>query len=77
LTAPIGPTASDAAIIKRTSVLSSTTADDDDLGDDLQALEGGPIPTVPTMLEWREGGDKVYVTGTFAGWDRKFRLHRK
>jgi len=62
---------------RRSSVLSSTTVDDDDLGDDLETLEGGPHPPVPTMIEWREGGDKVYVTGTFAGWDRKFRLQRK
>jgi len=62
---------------RRSSVLSSTTLDDDDLGDDLGSLEGGPHVPVPTLLEWTEGGDKVYVTGTFAGWDRKFRLHKK
>ncbi|KAK0739677.1 hypothetical protein B0T21DRAFT_284672 [Apiosordaria backusii] len=32
-------------------------------------------PTVPTRLEWRRGGDKVYVTGTIFQWNRKTRLH--
>jgi hypothetical protein len=63
---------------RRTSVLSGTTVEDDDLGDDVASLEPwGGAPTVPTLLEWREDGEKVYVTGTFAGWDKKFRLHRK
>ncbi|KAK4148220.1 5'-AMP-activated protein kinase beta subunit, interation domain-containing protein [Dichotomopilus funicola] len=31
-------------------------------------------PTVPTRLEWRHGGDKVYVTGTIFQWNRKTRL---
>jgi hypothetical protein len=61
---------------RRSSVLSSTTDADDDLGD-LDTVAGGLHPPVPTLIEWREGGEKVYVTGTFAGWDRKFRLHKK
>jgi hypothetical protein len=32
-------------------------------------------PTVPTTLEWRHGGEKVYVTGTIFQWNRKTRLH--
>ncbi|KAK3308207.1 carbohydrate-binding module family 48 protein [Chaetomium strumarium] len=32
-------------------------------------------PTVPTRLEWRHGGDKVYLTGTIFQWNRKTRLH--
>lgn len=32
-------------------------------------------PTVPTRLEWRHGGDKVYITGTIFQWNRKTRLH--
>lgn len=74
---PIEPLEGVPGLPRRSSVLSSTTLDDDDLGDDLGSLEGGPHVPVPTLLEWREGGDKVYVTGTFAGWDRKFRLHKK
>jgi hypothetical protein len=74
---PIEPLEELPGLPRRSSVLSSTTLDDDDLGDDLGSLEGGPHVPVPTLLEWREAGDKVYVTGTFAGWDRKFRLHKK
>lgn len=74
---PIEPLEELPGLPRRSSVLSSTTLDDDDLGDDLGSLEGGPHVPVPTLLEWRESGDKVYVTGTFAGWDRKFRLHKK
>ncbi|AEO63264.1 carbohydrate-binding module family 48 protein [Thermothielavioides terrestris NRRL 8126] len=32
-------------------------------------------PTVPTSLEWRHGGEKIYVTGTIFQWNRKTRLH--
>ncbi|QDS70458.1 hypothetical protein FKW77_009925 [Venturia effusa] len=73
---PIEPLDDIAGLPRRSSVLSSTTLDDDDLGDDLGSLEDGPHIPVPTLLEWREPGEKVYVTGTFAGWDRKFRLHK-
>ncbi|KAF2434901.1 AMPKBI-domain-containing protein [Tothia fuscella] len=59
---------------KRSSLLSNIAADEDDLGDDVDILAGGLHPPVPTLIEWREAGNKVYVTGTFAGWDRKFRL---
>ena len=68
----------DGTLPRRTSVLSSTTLDDDELGDELQAY---PLDetrtTVPTLIEWKQGGDKVYVTGTFAAWQRKFRLQKQ
>ncbi|KIW09373.1 uncharacterized protein PV09_00269 [Verruconis gallopava] len=77
ISAPIGPIEGEIALPRRASVLSSTTVDDDDLGDDVNSLEPwNGATTVPTLLEWREEGEKVYVTGTFAGWDKKFRLHR-
>ncbi|KAI9847808.1 MAG: hypothetical protein M1837_001701 [Sclerophora amabilis] len=65
-------------IPRKTSGLSTTTVDDDDLGEDLQPynVEGTPRMTVPTLVEWKQKGEKVYVTGTFANWNRKFRLHR-
>ena len=68
-----------ATIPRPNSVLSSTTADDDDIGDELHAysVDGEMRKTVPIVLEWKQPGEKVYVTGTVAGWDRKFRLHRK
>lgn len=63
---------------RRSSVLSSTTLDDDELGDELQAYPlDGTRTTVPTRIEWRQGGEKVYVTGTFAAWQRKFRLQKE
>lgn len=67
----------DADIPRRTSMLSSTTADDDDLGEDFSAHDVADGPRVEKLIEWKQGGDKVYVTGTFANWNRKFRLHKK
>lgn len=69
----------EAGLPRRSSLLSSTTADDDDVGDELQAygVDPGVKRAVPTLVEWKGQGDKVYVTGTFAGWNKKFRLHRK
>ncbi|RDW83912.1 putative Snf1 kinase complex beta-subunit Gal83 [Aspergillus mulundensis] len=37
---------------------------------------GGVGIPVPTLIEWTSGGNKVYVTGTFVNWEKKFRLHR-
>ncbi len=66
------------SVPRRSSVLSSTTVDEDELGDELQAYPlDGTRKTVPTLIEWKQGGDKVYVTGTFAAWQRKFRLQRE
>jgi hypothetical protein len=79
ISSPIGPIGGEiSSLPRRISVLSSTTADDEDLGDDVNSLEAwGGAQTVPTLLEWREDGEKVYVTGTMVGWDKKFRLNRK
>lgn len=62
----------------RVATVSNTTLDEEDVGDELQ-----PYPpadsrkTVPTLIEWKQGGNKVYVTGTFASWSRKFRMTRE
>ncbi|KAI9786871.1 MAG: hypothetical protein M1839_005102 [Geoglossum umbratile] len=66
------------ALPRRTSVLSSTTVDEDEVVDDLgqYSIYGGVRKTIPTPIEWKQGGNKVYVTGTFTGWNRKFRLHK-
>ena len=63
---------------KRTSILSNTTLDEDEADDDLQAY-GNVVTgrTVPTTIEWNHGGDRIYVTGSFAGWEKKHRMHRK
>ncbi|KAL0262160.1 galactose metabolism-related protein [Diplodia seriata] len=76
LTAPIDPESIDGVLPRRTSVLSSTTADEDEVVDDNFDTEGGLRPAVPTVVEWLGPGEKVYVTGTFAGWNKKFRLHK-
>ncbi|KAF1947135.1 AMPKBI-domain-containing protein [Clathrospora elynae] len=62
------------ALPRRSSMLSTTTADDEDLGDEFKQPTTGR-PTVPTLIEWEGPGERVYVTGTFAGWNRKYRLH--
>ena len=38
--------------------------------------DGTPLGVVPTLFEWTDGGEKIYVTGTFANWNRKYRLHK-
>lgn len=74
LSSPIDHGEVEGALPKRSSMLSTTTADDDDLGDEFKPNTGRP--TVPTLIEWEGPGERVYVTGTFAGWNRKYRLHR-
>lgn len=79
---PIEPIEGDPEGTKRTrSMLSGTTVDEDEADDEAPAGAGLAAdaigPTVPTIIEWRHGGEKVYVTGTFAGWDRKYRLHKE
>jgi hypothetical protein len=58
------------------SMLSSTTVDDEELGDEFKG-PGTGRPTVPTLIEWEGPEERVYVTGTFAGWNRKYKLHKK
>ena len=62
---------SDPNLPRRTSNLSQVTLDDDD-NEELRVDK--TLPTVPTRLEWRRGGEKVYVTGTIFQWNRKTRL---
>lgn len=60
------------------SMLSSTTLDDDEVADiETFTLESDPYSQkVLTTLEWRGDGRSVYVTGTFAHWERKFRMQK-
>ena len=69
----------DGPLPRQTSAVSSTTIEDDELGDELRPYpyEAPPRGTVPTILEWKQGGERVYVTGTFTGWSRKFRMNRE
>ncbi|KAF4547172.1 SNF1 protein kinase subunit beta-3 [Elsinoe fawcettii] len=67
----------EAAVNRRTSVVSSNQDEDDD-DDEYEYEESDPnAPTAPYTVEWKRAkpGDKVYVTGSFANWNKKFRLH--
>lgn len=58
---------------RRSSGLSS--ASDIDKDDDIEELRPHKNrPTVPLKLEWRQGGNKVYVTGTIFQWNRKTKM---
>lgn len=72
---PIHENEAEGMLPRRSSMLSTTTADDEDLGEEFKGPSTGR-PTVPTLIEWEGPGERVYVTGTFAGWNRKYKLHR-
>lgn len=58
--------------------VSSATAEGDELGDELQPYTASGVgKAVPTVIEWSASGQKVYVTGTFVNWEKKFKLHRR
>lgn len=64
---------------RRSSVLSSTTMDEEETDNDAYtatADQNSVAPSVPTVVEWHGPGNKIFVTGTFVQWDRKFKLHR-
>lgn len=56
----------------------SVPVDEDEGAEDLQPYTpSGVGKPVATVIEWASHGDKVYVTGTFVNWEKKFRLHRR
>ncbi|KAI5918049.1 carbohydrate-binding module family 48 protein [Camillea tinctor] len=55
---------------RRSSGLSNATDEDD--AEELRVDK--TRPTIPTRVEWLQGGQKVYVTGTPFQWGRKQRL---
>lgn len=63
---------------RKDSMLSATTQDDEEVGE-LQpyAVDTSGAKLVAIPIIWRHGGDKVFVTGTFANWQRKFKLHKR
>ena len=61
----------DEALPRQQSAVSNTTVDEDE--EELAVDQ--TKATVPTVLEWSEGGGKVYVTGTIFQWNKKHRLH--
>lgn len=62
-----------------TSHLSAASINDDEAADELRDDTVDSLgKSVATRIEWRgPPAEKVYVTGTFVNWERKFRLHRK
>ncbi|KAK5017026.1 galactose metabolism- protein, partial [Cryomyces antarcticus] len=69
----------DGPLPRRSSVLSATTLDEDEV-DELDIADDQLGPTAPTVIEWKGPGSSVFVSGTFAGvggWSRKLRLHKK
>ena len=68
----------DGALPRQSSAISNTTIEDDEIGNDIlqdqpERVEG----YVPTLVTWKQGGEKVYVTGTFARWSTKIRMHKE
>lgn len=59
-------------LTRKSSGLSAGTADEDE-AEELRVDKTRPV--VPTKLEWKRGGDKIYVTGSIFQWNRKHRLH--
>lgn len=56
----------------------SVPVDEDEGADDLQPYTpSGVGKAIPNTIEWASHGEKVYVTGTFVNWEKKFRLHRR
>lgn len=61
-----------------TADISRTTMEGDEGGDELSPYAiSGVGKAVPTVIEWNAPGQKVYVTGTFVNWEKKFKLHRR
>lgn len=69
----------DDSLPRRFSVISSNIDEDDDAQEFLGQPDLDGVPKVPTVIEYREAspGERVYVTGTFTDWQRKFRLQAK
>ncbi|KAG8532119.1 uncharacterized protein KY384_003756 [Bacidia gigantensis] len=62
---------------RQTSTVSNTTLEDDELGNELrQYPSDASRGTVLTTLYWKQSGQKVYVTGTFTNWSRKYRMNK-
>ncbi|KAJ9301393.1 hypothetical protein DTO271G3_1528 [Paecilomyces variotii] len=66
----------DEPLTRQTTSHRTTAVDEDEVVDDDQYSISGVGKAVPTTIEWRGPGEKVYVTGTFVNWEKKFRVHR-
>lgn len=71
--ANIGELADSAEVLTRkSSGLSAGTLDEEE-SEELRVDKTRPV--VLTKLEWKAGGEKIYVTGSIFQWNRKRRLH--
>jgi hypothetical protein len=68
----LGETSDGGGLVRKGSTLSATTVDEED-AEELRIDKTRPV--VPTRIEWKRGGERVYVTGTIFQWSRKHRLH--
>ncbi|KAH8652336.1 5'-AMP-activated protein kinase beta subunit, interation domain-containing protein [Xylariales sp. PMI_506] len=64
-----GPDSAGADLTRKSSGLSNATDEED-----AEELRVDKTRTVPVRIEWLQGGNKVYVTGTPFQWSRKQRL---
>lgn len=66
---------------RRGSVISSNVDDEEEPDEFTGYMPSSDANTVrvPTIVEYKnaEPHDRIYVTGTFTDWQRKFRLHWK
>jgi hypothetical protein len=60
---------------RKSSVMSVGTPGDDDLDEELPQADPA-AGTVQTIIEWTHAGNRVFITGTFANWERKFKMHQ-
>jgi hypothetical protein len=65
----------DDVLPRRSSALSSTTAEDDEDTEELPVDKTKAV--VPIEFVWRGEGEKIYVTGTIFQWSRKSKLLRE
>lgn len=63
------------ALHRKSSVMSLGTQDEEDMDEELPPADPA-ASTVQTVIEWNRPGNRVYVTGTFANWEKKFKMHQ-
>ena len=69
--------AADDTLPRKNSMLSVATQDEEDVGEELQPFgQSYGAETIPYTIVWNGEAEKVFVTGTFAAWDKKYRLRR-
>lgn len=60
---------------RNNSFISEATTEEDDELHELQPFPTeGPSKPVQTVIEWKQPGEKVYITGSFSRWSRKHRM---